>query len=139
MSESKVYRKDIEFQVRSTLTKKIVTTGAYYVNDKVSLDTVFNKCSLSESMTILMKEFKKAAAKFAVTIDEIKFHRIRNGSYLTASRLENDEEFEQRIQYETDSRVSQLRYLKNQRASDKQAKQRKIKKLQEELNNLTQS
>ena len=149
----KIYRKDIEAKIREKAKKKMVSrtlkkskNGETFWSGLesgvrplgfASLDSMFRNCTYKESLIKLKEAFDDAAEHYGVPMEELRFEKgWRAGTNIKGERIETDEEFEDRIQYETDDQVNNLRQLKACKAQAKRDKRAKIEKLQKELENL---
>ena len=146
----KIYRKDIEAQIRENAKKQMVACplpekqedGTFWSSFEAgvrplgfaSLDSMFRKCTYEEAQKKLKEAFEDAAEKYNLPIEKLIFVKgWGQGSQIQGERLETDEELEERIQRETDTKVDRLRQAKKDRAYEKARKQKQIKKLEEEL------
>ena len=149
----RIYRKDVEAQMRAKAEKKMVSTplkrenpdGSFWSSfedgvrplGKASLDSLFRNCTYEECKQLLKEAFNDAAEKYDLPIEVLKFVKgWRAGSQIQGFRIESDEEFEARIQRDTDSKVNQLRQYKKNVANDRANKKKQIKKLEAELEKL---
>jgi len=131
----KIYRKDIEDQIRASAEKQTRTAGSYRIAGRVSLNTALKNLNLSEAVALLSSEFDKAAIELGVSVEALRIEKDWSGesSYITGARLETDQELEDRVQYETDREVNRLRQIKQNKINEAYQKKLRIKKLEAEL------
>jgi len=138
-------RKEIEAEIRANAKKEKIelsdkTREGHYMNfgvdplGKKSFDTLLQKCSLDEAISLLKSAFEDASEKLDLPVDELYITRAwRQGAVITGQRDETDEEFESRIQDEIDKKLQELKTTKRREYADKKAKQKKIEQLNAEL------
>jgi len=136
----KIFRKDIEAELRARIKREETSAGSYRVNGKKSMNTVLKKLTLTETIELLQKEFESAAEKFGVSVEDIRFDKPESWSgeslVLTAVRLETDEEMETRLRRATDVEVYRRRRIKEDKVRAKYQKKKKIEELKKELEKL---
>jgi hypothetical protein len=126
-------KKQIQDKIRSSVVKEIRTAGSVRYRGKQSLDVFLQGADASEAQRRIRDAFFEASIELKVPIEEIKIMKSRYGSYLTATRLETDEELEKRIQTNIKYEIESLRSAHEYKLRMANYKQRQIKKLEEEL------
>ena len=133
--KNKIDKPAIEAKVRALkeYEPQMVSSGWYHVCDKRSPLTALKGCNLQEAVSLLQKEYLKAARQFGCSTADVRLEKNGANACLTATRMETVDETEERIKQEVEWRISRIREDWARASNEKSRKKKQIEKLKAEL------